>query len=447
MSNGRRVLVAGGGFGGYYTAKTLERVLPKDVRITLVNDVNFMLYSPLLPGAAAGTLEPRHVVVPLRERLKRTELRLGWVTGGDPASAALRVKLLAGHEVDFHYDQLVIALGSVSRTLPVPGLSEHAVGFKTIADAISLRNRVVRFLETAEEIDDPEARRPYLHFLFVGGGYAGLEGLAELQDFAHDALAYYPRCRETGMRWILVDVASRIMPEIQPQLAEFTQRLLRNRGIEILLETQLTAVTAQAVTLSSGDAIPCRTVCWTAGVKASPVAARLGLPLAGERILTTSELRVEGHENVWALGDIAAVPDPARPGQPAPPTAQHAIRQGKLMGRNVAAALGSRGKVKPFTFKTLGSFAELGRRKAVANLMGVRVRGFPAWVIARSYHLAWMPGMTRKARLIADWTADLLFPRDTAELGQLGHPPPLEEPQPEAGAPQPEAGAPRSATG
>jgi len=423
----QHVVIAGGGFGGYYTAKTLERVAPDGVRITLINDVNFMLYSPLLPGAAAGTLEPRHIVVPLREHLKRTELRLGWVTGGDPSNNTLSAKLLNGEVVDFHYDQLVVALGSVSRTFPIPGLVEHAIGFKTIAEAIALRNRLVRFLETAEEIDDPEQRRSYLTFVFVGGGYAGLEGIAEMEDFARGALRRYPRCREVGTRWILVDVADRIMPEIQPQLAAFTARLLTKRGIEIMLKTEVKEVTGESVTLSNGETIPCRTVCWTAGVKASPVAGRLGLPLEKGRIVCSDEMRVSGYDNVWALGDIAAIPDPARPGMPCPPTAQHAIRQGKLMAKNVAAALGHRARVKPFKFKTLGAFADLGRHKAVANLMGLRVRGFPAWAVCRFYHLAWVPGAERKSRLIADWTVEFIFPRDTAELGQLGHPPSLEE--------------------
>jgi NADH dehydrogenase len=423
----QRVLIAGGGFGGYYTAKTLERKLPAGARITLVNDVNFMLYTPLLPGAAAGTLEPRHVVVPLRERLKRTELRLGWVTGGDPATQRVTVELIDGRAVEFEYDQLVVALGSVSRTFPIPGLTEHAMGFKTIAEAIALRNRLVRHLEAAEAIDDVDLRREYLSFVFVGGGYAGLEGLAELQDFAADALPHYPRCREAGMRWLLVDAAPRIMPEIQPQLADFTTRLLRRRGIEVMLETQVTQVTDTAVTLSTGETIPCRTVCWTAGVKASPVAEQLGLPLQSGRISCSEEMRVHGHDNVWAVGDIAAIPDPARPGLPCPPTAQHAIRQGKLLGKNIAAAMGNGSQVKPFAFKTLGSFAELGRHKAVANLMGARVRGFPAWAICRFYHLAWMPGFRQKVRLISDWTVDFWFQRDTAELGQLGHPPTLDE--------------------
>jgi NADH dehydrogenase len=406
----QHVVIAGVGFGGYYTAKTLERVAPDDLRITLVNDVNFMLYVPLLPDAAAGTLEPRHVVVPLREQLKRTELRLGWVTGGDPSTNSLSVDLLDGSSVDFKYDQLVVALGSVSRTFPIPGLVEHAIGFKTIAEAIALRNRIVRQLETAEEVDDPDLRREYLGFVFVGGGYAGLEGIAQMQDFARAALKRYPRCREVGMRWVLIDIADRIMPEIQPSLAAFTQRILEKRGIEFRLKTEVTQVTDRSVVLSNGETIVCRTVCWTAGVKASPVAGRLGLPLDRGRIACNEEMRVKGYDNVWALGDIAAVPDPARPGEACPPTAQHA-------------------------FKTLGSFADLGRHNAVANLMGVRVRGFLAWAICRFYHLAWVPGAQRKSRLIADWTVEFIFPRDTAELGQLGHPPSLLEhsPPPDAG--------------
>ena len=426
------VVIAGGGFGGYYAAKKLERLAPEGVRITLINADNFLTYAPLLPGAAAGTLDPRHVVMPLREHLKRTELRMGWVTGGDPGRGVIGVKMISGAEIEYTYDQLVVALGSVSRVLPIPGLTEHAIGFKTIAEAIALRNRLVRHLELAEGLDDPEARKPWLSFVFVGGGYAGLEGIAELQDFARDIIKRYPRCGEVGTTWTLVDAAPRIMPEIQPQLADFTVRLLGKRGIEFRLGTQVDAVHEDRVVLSDGEVIPARTVCWTAGVKASPVAERLGLPLDRGRIVTDETMRVDGYENVWALGDIAAVPDPARPGEACPPTAQHAIRQGKLMARNVAVAVGRRGKVKPFTFKTLGSFAELGRHKAVANLMGVRVRGFPAWAICRLYHLAWMPGLDRKSRLIADWTVEILFPRDVAEMGQLGHPPPLALP---AGAP------------
>jgi NADH dehydrogenase len=421
----QHIVIAGGGFGGYYTAKQLERLAPSGARITLVNDVNFLMYAPLLPGAAAGTLDPRHIVVPLREHLKRTSLRVGYVTGGDPARNTLRVQMISGNTKEYRYDHLVVALGSVSRVIPIPGLIDHALGFKTIADATALRNRIVRHLELAEGLDDKEERAEYLSFVFVGGGYAGLEGIAELQGFARDAIKRYPRCRETGTRFMLIDAAPRVMTEIQPQLADWTVELLTRRGIEFRLSTTVQEVRSDSVVLSGGEVVKARTVVWTAGVRASPVASSLGLPLEQGRIICDEYMRVQGYDNVWAVGDIAAVPDPAQPGKPCPPTAQHAIRQGKLLGKNIARV--TRGQPpRPFTFKTLGAFADLGRHRAVANLMGIRVKGFPAWAICRFYHLAWLPGLDRKSRLIADWSVEILFPRDLAEMGQLGHPPKLE---------------------
>ncbi len=425
----QHIVIAGGGFGGFYTAKQLERLAPPGARITLINDTNFLTYAPLLPAAAAGTVDPRHIVVPLRERLKRTSLRVGYVTGGDPARNTLRVEMISGIVKEYRYDHLVVALGSVSRVVPIPGLTEHAIGFKTIAEATALRNQIVRHFELAEGLDDVDQRRTYLSFVFVGGGYAGLEGIAELADFARDALKRYPRCRETGTRFWLVDAAPRIMPEIQSELAEFTEQVLGRRGVEFRLGTTVAEVRDDAVLLSSGETLAARTVVWTAGVRASPVAEQLGLPLERGRIVCEPSMRVSGYENVWALGDIAAVPDPARPGQPCPPTAQHAIRQGKLLGRNLAAVMQGR-QPRPFSFKTLGAFADLGRHTAVANLMGLRVKGFLAWAICRFYHLAWLPGADRKSRLIADWSVELIFPRDLAEMGQLGHPPALGEPLP-----------------
>jgi NADH dehydrogenase len=428
VSVGKRIVIAGGGFGGYYAAKGLEKRVPKGTRITLISDTNFLTYAPLLPGAAAGTLDPRHVVMPLREHLRQTELRLGWVTGGDPERKVVRVSMVSGHQVEFEYDQLVVALGSVSRTFPVPGLTDHAIGFKTIAEATALRNRIVRNLELAEGLDDPFERRSYLNFVFVGGGYAGLEGIAELEGFARDALKFYPRCGQVGVHFTLVDVAPRVMPEIQPKLADYTMKLLSRRGIGFRLSTSVAEVREDEVILSDGEHIPCRTVVWTAGVKASPVAEHLGLPLDRGRIVVDEYMRVQGFENIWALGDVAAVPDPARPGNPCPPTAQHAIRQGKKLAKSLASVLRG-GAPKPFTFKTLGAFADIGRHKAVANLMGVPVSGFLAWSICRFYHLAWMPGLDRKSRLIADWTVEFLFPRDVADMGQLGHAPSLGTPE------------------
>ncbi|MDO8210985.1 NAD(P)/FAD-dependent oxidoreductase [Conexibacter sp. CPCC 206217] len=435
------IVIAGGGFGGYYAARTLEKQLPAHAaRVTLVNDVNFMLYTPLLPGAAAGTLEPRHVVVPLREQLRRTDLWLGHITGADPAQNRVTVDSLDGRKHDLHYDQLIVALGSISRTLPIPGLAEHAVGFKTLSEAIALRNRAVTSLEIAETIHDAEERAQYLTFVFVGAGYAGLEGIAELQDFVTDVIDLYPRCRVQGVRFMLVEARDRVMPEVAPRLAAFAERELRGRGMEIRTNTTIEAVAADAVTLKGGEVVPCRTLAWTAGVKPSPVVARLNLPLLGRtgRIETDQTMRVAGHRNVWAIGDAAGVPDPARKGELSPPTAQHSIRQGRRVARNVSAELGGSGSVKPFTYKTKGVFVDMGRHQAVASAMGIRLRGFPAWFLARTYHLANMPGWHRKSRLLVDWTVSLLFPRDTSELGQIGNPPELEHPGPPSNGSGPE---------
>jgi NADH:ubiquinone reductase (H+-translocating) len=423
------VVIAGGGFGGYYAARTLEKVLPRhSARVTLVSDVNFLLFTPLLPGAAAGTLEPRHVVVPLREQLETTDLWVGRVAGADPAANRLIVDSLDGRRHELRYDQLIVALGSVSRTLPVPGLVEHAIGFKTLSEAIALRNRVISLLEIAETVHDAQMRAEYLTYVFVGAGYAGLEGLAELQDFMSDIIDRYPRCRVQGMRWLLIEARDRVMPEVAPSLAAFAERELRGRGIEIRTNTTVEEVGERSVRLSTGETIPTRTVAWTAGVKPHPVVARLGLPLTpAGRVDVDETMRVRGHANVWAVGDAAAVPDPARKGEASPPTAQHAIRQGRRVARNVAAELGAGGHVQPFTYKTLGVFVDMGRHQAVASTMGIRWRGFPAWFLARTYHLLNMPGTKRKLRLVVDWTVSLLFDRDTSELGQLGHPPELDE--------------------
>ena len=423
-----KILILGGGFGGFYTARKLEKHAPADATITLVNNTNYLTYAPLMPGVAAGTLDPRHIVMPLREHFRRTQLRVGWVTDADPAAKTVTVEMVSGREHTFDYDHLVVALGSVSRTFPIPGLVEHGVGFKTIEEATALRNRIIHNMELAEGLDDPFDRRSYLSFVFVGGGYAGLEGAAELLLFANDVLKLYPRCAQAGgPKFTLIDIMPRVMPEIQPPLSEWAMDLLRKRGMDFKLETSVKEVHEDHVVLSTDEVLPTRTLVWTAGVKASPVAAQLGLPLDRGRIVTRPDLRVDGFDNIWAVGDVAAVPNPAMPGMPCPPTAQHAIRQGNLLGKNIAAALKG-GEPKPFTFKTLGSFADIGRRKAVANLMGHKVKGFLAWIIARTYHLAWMPGWDRRFRLMTDWTVGAIFPRDIAEMTRIGHTPPLDEP-------------------
>ncbi|MCW3033716.1 MAG: NAD(P)/FAD-dependent oxidoreductase [Solirubrobacterales bacterium] len=432
-----QVVIAGGGFGGFYAARALERLLPlQSARVTLINDANYMLYTPLLPGAAGATLDPRHVSVPLRSQLRRTELVIGRVSSADPGAGTVSVERIDGERASYRYDHLVVALGSVSRTLPVPGLAEHGIGFKSLSDATALRNQVLRCLDIAESLEDPEERREYLGFVFVGAGYAGVEGLAELQDFAAQTIELYPRSRAQGMRWVLAEARERIMQEVPRTLSDFAEAELRRRGIEVRVNTTLERVEARSSTLSGGEVIPSRTLVWTAGVKPSPAVARLGLPLdGGGRIAVEATMRVDpatlpaGAPAVWAIGDAAAVPDAYGQGRPSPPTAQHAIRQGRLVARNVAGAIGGRAP-KPFRYRTKGVVAELGQGEAVAITLGIRWRGLPAWLIARTYHLLLMPGIGRRLRLLLDWNVALLFGRDTSSPGQLGTPVPLEAERP-----------------
>jgi NADH dehydrogenase len=415
------VVIAGGGFGGAMAARELERIVPKQsTRLTLVNDVNFMLYTPFLPEAAAGTLEPRHVVTPLREILDRTYLRLGAIDGHDPGARTVRLRTREGETEDLPYDQLLLALGSVSRVLPVPGLEKHAIGFKTLADAIWLRNHVIETLEAANATDDAARRDELLSYVFVGGGYAGLEALAELQDFAADAIESYPRARLHGMRWMLVEAADRVLPEIDAELADYALRELRGRGIDIRLGTTLEEVAADSARLSTGEMLPTRTVVWTAGVAPNPSLRELSVPLDERgRVPVDDHLRVKDMDSVWAIGDCAAAPGPR--GGLYPPTAQHAVREGPVVARNIAAELGI-GTPEPFEYRGNASFVNLGRYKAVGRVGGLTFRGFPAWWMARTYHMSQIPGAARKVRAVIDWTASLPFRRDLSEMGSIGHP-------------------------
>jgi NADH dehydrogenase len=415
------VVIAGGGFGGAMAARELERLMPpQSARLTLVNDTNLMLYTPFLPEAAAGTLEPRHVVTPLREILDRTYLRIGSVVGHDPEARRVDLRDKHGEVEQISYDRLLIALGSVSRVLPVPGLAEHAIGFKSLADAIWLRNHVIETLEEANASEDPARRDRLLTYVFVGGGYAGLEALAELQDFAADAMRSYPRARLHGMRWVLVEASERVLPEIDLELADYALRELRGRGIEIRLATTLERVGPESAALSTGDTLPTSTVVWTAGVAPQPILRELDLPLDDRgRVPVDDHLRVRGMDGVWAIGDAAAAPDPR--GGLTPPTAQHAVRQGPVAARNIAASLGV-GTSEPFSYRGTASFVNLGRYKAVGRIGSWTFRGFPAWWMARTYHMSQIPGVVRKTRAIVDWTASLPFGRDLSEVGSIGHP-------------------------
>lgn len=402
------VLVVGGGYAGSVVARRLGEC-------TIVNPENSMLFRPLLAEAASGTLEPRHVVVPLRQLCPRAELILGQATQLDEDRRTVLVRTEAG-EYGVRYRDLVIALGSLTRTLPVPGLADHGRGFNDLADAIALRNHVLRELEAADAELDPERRHRHLGFVFVGAGYAGTEGLAELSDLVGDAMRYYPRLRDTPRRWVLVEAQDRILPEVPTSLACYTARLLERRGVEVRTGTRLESVDRDSATLSDGAVVPTRTLVWTAGVRPHPLAQEWGLPTDERgRVRVDECLRVEGRTDVWALGDCARVPNPAADA-PDPPTSQHALRQARRLARNLT------GTPRPYRYRMIGQGATLGRYKGIAEIFGIRLRGFAGWFATRTYHLHQLPLMARKARVITDWTVALFFRRDIAELGSLGHP-------------------------
>ena len=319
--------------------------------------------------------------------------------------------------LEVRYERLVLALGSISRTLPVPGLAEHGLGFRDLADAIALRNHILRQLEAADAAETTEGAARHLSFVFVGAGYAGVEALAELADLVRDALHYYPRLHGVSQRWVLVDAADRILPEIPSRLGDYAALQLGRRGVEIRVSTRLESADGRGVLLSDGTRIETSTLVWTTGVRASPLLAELGVPLDDRgRVVVDEHLRVQGEGSIWALGDCAAVPNLATPGRPDPPTSQHALRQARRLARNLTGA------PRPYRYRMLGQVATLGRYKGIADVMGLRLRGFPGWFFTRTYHLYQLPLLSRKLRVVADWTVALLFRRDIAELGVLGHP-------------------------
>ena len=417
----KRVLIVGGGFAGMYAAMEMKRLADAGHRITLVSAENFMQYQPFLPEVASGTIDPRAVVVPLRSVLKHVNVVVGEVTTIDHVARHAELMIRDGSTVGIDYDIVVLAAGSWSRVLPVPGLAERGIGFKTVQEAIYLRNHVLSRLDIAAETEDAEHRDAALTFVVVGAGYAGVEALGELEDLARDAMRSYPAHRRNTMRWVLVEASDRILPELPPDLAAYARDHLRERGIEVLVGTRLESADEGTIRLSDGQTFAADTLVWTAGVKPAPIAASAGLPLSEHgRVSVDDHLRVIGVADAWAAGDIAAVPDRTTGGL-APPTAQHAIREGRQLGRNLTALILG-GELRPFEWRNVGGVCSLGRYKGVANVMGVKVKGFAGWLLHRSYHLWAMPTMGRRVRIALDWTIALLFPRDVAQLGSFEHP-------------------------
>jgi NADH dehydrogenase len=422
VSRRPRILIVGGGYVGMYTAIGLLKRAPiGSLDITLVAPESFMLYQPLLPEAASGNIEPRHVVIPLRRVLKGARILTGRIASLDQGRRVATVAPAEGDPHEVAFDHLVVGVGAVSRVVPVPGLAESAVGFTSVTEAIYLRNRVLSSMDLAESTRDESVRRRALTFVFVGGGYSGVQGLAELEDLARDACRYYRTVRRQDMRWVLVEAADTILPEIGPELAGYAVQRLQRRDIEVHLETRLESAVGGRIELSNGDGFEADTLVWTAGVRAHPVAERLGLP-TGERgrLVVDEYLRVQDADRAWAAGDCAAVPDLVNGGL-CPPTAQHALRQARRLAKNLLATLGGR-RLKPFRYRQLGSLVSLGTAKGVARVLGVRLRGFPAWFLHRSYHLLVLPTINRRIRIMADWTLAAFFRRDVVQLGSLQRP-------------------------
>lgn len=422
-----RILIVGGGYVGMYTALRLQSKLRRgEASVTVVDPQPHMTYQPFLPEAAGGSIEPRHVVVPLRKVLRRCHVLTARVTKIDHSIRAATVESPDGHVEQVGYDVLVFAAGSVARTLPIPGLREQGIAVKTIGEAIYLRNHVLSRMDAAASTVDPELRKKLLTFTVIGGGYAGIETLAELEDMARYATKYYENIEPKDMRWVLVEAAARIMPEVSEKMGVYTVRRLEDRGIECYLQTLVKGMEDGHVVLSDGTEFDSDTIIWTAGVKANPMLNQTDLPLDKRgRVRCTADLRVEGLSDAFAAGDCAAVPDLSKaaddPTATCSPSAQHAVRQTAVLADNVLATIRGR-KLGPYKHAYAGSVASLGLYKGVADVYGVKLKGFPAWLMHRAYHVSRMPTFNRKIRVLMDWILALLFRREVISMGQINDP-------------------------
>ncbi|MDP1797977.1 MAG: NAD(P)/FAD-dependent oxidoreductase [Planctomycetaceae bacterium] len=419
-----RIVILGGGFAGTNVALTLERRFRRDssVKITLIDGENFFTFTPLLPEVPSGSIQPKHIVFPLRALLRRTEVRQAHVKAID-LERRIIVAAHCGQCGDdvIEFDHLVLALGSVPNFFGTPGVEEHALTMKTLADATALHAHVIDKLEHADLQADPAQRRELLTFVVAGGGFAGVETLAELNDFVREAGRFYPRIQLDDIRLVLIHSGPRILPEVSESLSAYALRKLTSRGVEVLLQTRVQSCTASQVRLSNGTTIITRTFLWAAGTAPSPVLNFVDAPRTKTgRIDVEATLAVKGFANVWAVGDSASIPDVVTGGV-CPPTAQFALRQGKRLAENIIATMQGQ-PPQPFRFKALGLLAGLGHRCAVAEVFGMRFSGFLAWWLWRTIYLTKLPGLERKLRVAIDWTFDLFFPRDIVFLRPLHTP-------------------------
>ena len=411
-----RVVILGGGFGGLYAAIHLQKLLPPgQLQLTVVNRDNHFLFTPMLHEVAASDLDVTTIVSPIRKLLRGGRLFVGEVTAVDLDAKQITVEHAdGGHNHSLPYDHLVLALGSVTNYFGLPGLRERALTMKSLGDAISLRNRLIERLEQADFECAARERSELLSFVVAGAGFAGVETVGAMHDFLVSALPFYRNLRHSDLRIVLVSPGLTVLPELSPGLGAYTVRQLTQRGIEVRLGAGVKAATEHGVSLSDGAMIPARTLVWTAGVATNPLVASLPVPFTRGRITTTEFLEVPGYPGLWAVGDCASVPDPATQGA-CPPTAQHAVRQGKVLAQNIVAAIKGE-KLRPFRFKTLGQLATIGRRSGVAQMLGMNFSGFTAWWLWRTIYLSKLPRLERKIRVALDWTLDLVFSRDLVQL-------------------------------
>ncbi|MEV5689599.1 NAD(P)/FAD-dependent oxidoreductase [Micromonospora globbae] len=409
-----RIVIVGAGFAGFHAARRLARLARGAADVVLVNPTDYFLYLPLLPEVAGGVLDPRRVAVPLAQTLPGVRLLLGEVDGIDPAGRSVSYVDPEGRPGELAYDRLVLAAGSVNKLLPIPGVADQAHGFRGIPEAVHLRERLIQQIELADAADDPAERQARCTFVVVGAGYTGTEVAGQGQLFTAEIARRHPRLGDVTPRWLLLDTADRVLPGLDPRMSRVAGRVLRTRGVEVRLGTSVTEATAHGVRLSDGGFVPSRTLVWCVGVRPDPLVEATGLPLTRGRLTVDEYLSVPGHPEILACGDAAAVPDPSRPGEITPMTAQHAVRQGRLAADNIAASYGV-GRRRPYRHRDLGFVVDLGGWQAAANPLHVPLSGPLARAVARGYHLLSLPA--NRARTATDWLFAGLGTRPVTQLG------------------------------
>jgi NADH dehydrogenase len=411
-----RIVIVGAGFAGFHAAKTLCRLARGRAEIVLVNPTDYFLYVPLLPEVAGGILEPRRVTISLADKLRAARLVLGEVDGVDLAAKELRYADPQGKHREIGYDRLIIAAGSVNKLLPIPGVAEHAHGFRGIPEAIFLRDHLTQQIELADATDDQAERDSLCTFVVVGAGYTGTEVAAQCVLYTDLLKKRRPRLRDQRIRWMLLDIADRVLPELDPRLSRTADKVLRKRGVEVRTGLSVEEAMPDGVRLTDKTFVPTQTLIWCVGVRPDPVVEGLGLKTEKGRLVVDEYLNVPGHPDVFACGDAAAVPDLARPGELTPMTAQHAERQGRRAAHNVAATFGA-GERKPYVHKDLGFVVDLGGLQAAANPLHIPLGGLPAKAVTSGYHLLSMPG--NRLRTMSEWLLDALLGPQTTHLGVI----------------------------